>query len=367
MPIQDKIRKTWIGRVRLSGFPVKTKRGFKTKTAAKEWERKEKIRLTNPAKIPLTFSKASTEYLLYCQRRQQKNTYRQKAFIIKSLIQYWREDKTLNEIQSMEIEKYLDARFENVSGKSANRDLREINTLFNWLVKNKFTDVNPVTAIEKYKEEPFIKYVPPQEDVNKVMLEADPWEYAILQCIYNTNARSVEIRRMRWEDVDFSRRTIKLWTRKRRGGDLQPDELYINNVLLEILKALYKERIRGSSYVFPSKSGGQLSKSTMDNIMPGIFKRLNYINNGKKWIEKPKEEQVKVFGFHAIRHHVASLMVAGNELSLVDVQKQLRHKRATTTDNYIKSFKDAETKAADFIEKTQKIIPFSLKKKIQKK
>jgi len=341
MPTQDKKRKTWTGRVRLSGFPITTKRGFLTKTAATEWERKTKLKLTNPQEIPLTFSRASTDYLLYCQKRQQKNTYRQKTFIIKSLIQFWGEDKPFSEIKPLDIEKYLDSRFAAVSGKAANRDLREISTLFNWLIKKKYITENPATAIEKYKEEPFTKYVPPQEDVNKVMLAANEKEYAILQCIYHTGARAIEIRRLGWEDINFRDRTIKLWTRKRRGGALESDKLFINNVLFEILDALYKNRNKHSPFVFPNKTGGRLSKYTMDNIMPKLCQRAG----------------VKPFGFNAIRHHVASLMVAGQELSLSDVQKQMRHKRTTTTDNYIKSFQGAEAKAANFIEKTQNIIP----------
>ena len=38
MPIQDKKRGTWKGRVRIKGCPQKEKRGFKTKEKAIEWE-----------------------------------------------------------------------------------------------------------------------------------------------------------------------------------------------------------------------------------------------------------------------------------------------------------------------------------------
>ena len=349
MPAWDNKRKTWIGRVRLSGYPVRTKRGFKTKTAAKEWERKERILLDNPQAIPLTFSQASTDYLLYCQKRQQQNTYRQKTFIIRSLIKSWGEDKPCSEIKPLDIEQYLDSRFDRVSGKAANRDLREINTLFNWLISKKYLTDNPATSIEQYKVDSFEKYVPPQEDVNKVMLAANEKEYAMLQCIYHTTARAIEIRRMKWEDVNFTERTIKLWTRKRKGGSLESDDLFINNILYDVLDDLYQNR--QSPYVFPNQTGGQFSKYTMDNIMPKLCDRAG----------------VKPFGFNAIRHHVASLMVAGKELSLIDVQKQFRHKRTTTTDNYIKSFQGAENKAANFIERTQSVLSINKLKKDQNK
>jgi len=288
---------------------------------------------------------------MYCQKRQQKNTYRQKTFIIKSLIESWGEDKPISDIKPLDIEEYLDLRFETVSGKSANRDLREINTLFNWLIRKKYIIENPATSIERYKEESFLKYVPPQEDVNNVMLAANEKEYDILQSIYHTGARAIEIRRLQWEDINFKNRTIKLWTRKRKTGSLEADELFINTILYEVLNTLYKNRDKYSPYVFPNKSGGRFSKYTMDNIMPKLCERAG----------------VKSFGFNAIRHHVASLMVAGNELSLADVQKQMRHKRATTTDNYIKSFQNSETNAANFLERTQNITPLKQGRRDQNK
>ena len=54
-------------------------------------------------------------------------------------------------------------------------------------------------------------------------------------------------------------------------------------------------------------------------------------------------------------------------MSLADVQKQMRHKRATTTDNYIKSFQNTETNAASFIERTQNIIPLKQGRRAQNK
>lgn len=50
-----------------------------------------------------------------------------------------------------------------------------------------------------------------------------------------------------------------------------------------------------------------------------------------------KKAGVKYFGFHAIRHHVASILADSGKASLSQIQKILRHQRISTTDNYIKT------------------------------
>lgn len=75
------------------------------------------------------------------------------------------------------------------------------------------------------------------------------------------------------------------------------------------------------------------SKNTLDNIMPRLC----------------KVAEVKPFGFHAIRHHVSAVMADSKKLSLVEIQKQLRHKRATT-DIYLRSLVNGENKASNVLE-----------------
>jgi len=50
-----------------------------------------------------------------------------------------------------------------------------------------------------------------------------------------------------------------------------------------------------------------------------------------------KKAGVKSFGFHAIRHHVASILADSDKAPLSQIQRMLRHQRTTTTDNYIKT------------------------------
>ena len=333
MPTFRKMDRTWSGRIRLTGCPERTKYGFKTKTAAKEWERQEKERLKIPEVIRLTFSTGCTLYLDFCKKRFQKNTWRQKAHIIRGFIFSMGCDSLIDEIRPVHIRTYLDTQFDNGTGKTANRHLREINTIFNWLISEDIIMLNPAKSILRYSEEQYIKYVPLVEDINAVILISSPNEQDMILTLYHTGARLSEILNLKWEDINFNTSTIRLWTRKRKGG-VEYDELEINGVLYAILSRRYLNHDKKSLYVFFDSKGDSGKKSTWDNVMVKLCKKAG----------------VKKFGFHSIRHHVAALLADSGKVSLIEIQKQLRHKRATTTDIYLKSLVREKSRAADVLE-----------------
>lgn len=240
------------------------------------------------------------------------------------------------------IEIYLDQRFETIGGKSANRDCRELKTAFNWFIDRGLIMFNPCRGIEQYKEDPYTRYVPHPEDINKVLLAAEGWESDFIQCVYHTAARRIEILRLSWDDINFGTSTLKLWTRKRKGGSLESDELAMNEVLQSILENRYRTRDPESQYVFPNKDHGMISRNNIVKIMPKVCEQAG----------------VKPFGFHAIRHYVSGIMMDSKKLSLVDIQKMLRHKRATTTDIYLNQLSESKNTAAD-------VLGDSLKKQVQ--
>jgi integrase len=63
-----------------------------------------------------------------------------------------------------------------------------------------------------------------------------------------------------------------------------------------------------------------------------------------------KKAGVKEFGFHAIRHHVASILNDSGKASMKQIQKLLRHKRQSTTEVYLHTIEGNWREAAKILE-----------------
>jgi integrase len=336
MPAYDKKSKTWTGRVRVSGSPQRVKHGFQTKSAASEWELlvKSEIRIPTPEKTDLIFSEACQKYLEYCDKRFQNNTVRYKATAFRQFITHVGHDPGIDEVNIKIVASYLDKVFDEANGKTANRVLREIKALFNWLITNEFATHNPALKIKRYGEKKFVKYIPPIEDIKAVILAASPEEQDFISFVLYTGARLSEVLRLTWEDVNFDLGTARLWTRKRRDGSYEFDEFRVSGTLIGTLKRRFDKRNKESMYVFPRQDGEMGSKNTWDKIMPRLCKKA----------------RVKPFGFHSIRHYYASVLMDSGKMSLVEIQKQLRQKRASTTDAYLQELRAGDSVAADVID-----------------
>jgi integrase len=328
MPTQDKKTRLWIGRVRLVGFPTKFKRGFQTKKEAAHWEREQADQLKTPQAEVLKSSNAVLDYLEYCEKRFKPTTCNQKAFIFRSLLTHINIDPPIANLTPRHIESYLDSRLEKSGNKAANRDLREIKSLFNWLITRKYLTENPCTSLERHKEEVFIKYVPPAEDIKAVLSIADDLEYDLIQTAYFALARAGEIRNLLIEDCDFEKNMLTLWTSKRKGGATESDQIEMADTLKRILK---ERAATATTYVF-EREGQPISKRYLDKVLPRLCKKAG----------------VKEFTFHSIRHHVAAILAT--KLPLIEIQKILRHKRATTTDIYLRSLVKVTTKGIKILD-----------------
>jgi integrase len=121
---------------------------------------------------------------------------------------------------------------------------------------------------------------------------------------------------------------VRLYTRKRRGGELQEDCLPINNTLYYVLHNRWKRRDKTSQHVF------QFSGRQLRYKMERLCSRAG----------------VKPLGFHAIRHHVSSVLNDSGKASMKQIQKLFRHRRQSTTENYLHSIEGSLYQAARILD-----------------
>jgi integrase len=172
-----------------------------------------------------------------------------------------------------------------------------------------------------------------------VLLAADREDMDLILTLYHTAGRTSEVLNLTWEDLNFEQRWIRLWTRKRRGGELQEDKLAMTETLYSVLKRRWDNRDKTTSFVFHNADGTRYTYTQKRDTMRKLCRKAG----------------VKNFGFHAIRHHVASILADSGKASLSQIQKMLRHRRTTTTDNYIKTLDPQLRQVANVLDEQGKV------------
>ena len=286
-----------------------------TAQATRKREVKKQVKKTTDT----TFSELASKYLDWSEKRHVSKTYEHKAMICRKFLAHSGDiavtgkfygEKALSNI----IEYYLNTR---PSNHNFNIHRKELRAVFNYGITKGITPApNPVNNIDKLPEDQTVAYIPPQEDIVKAILAAGV-DRPLLMVLLHTLARISEILGMRWRDVSFSQGSVRLWTRKRKGGGLEYDDLPMNEALKEVLQSLWEERKQEEWVFFNEDTGTRYNRRP--KFMAGICKRAG----------------VKPFGFHSIRHFAASFLADKDKISMKAISGLLRHKSLNTTERYL--------------------------------
>jgi len=291
-----------------------TDSGFETKQEAKnaEVEARKKI-----GKINTDFLKLCEKKLEDIELKRTDGHFKENKAIFKKLIARW---GTKKEITRDDVEQYINE-ITKESRSKANKYLRRIKSLFNFGIERDWFSINPALKLKSFPIDKKKKYIPPIEDVIKVLSLAKPLDRIYLLVIIHTLARIREINNLKWEDVHDE--YLTLWTRKSRNSNLVPRDIPLNTVLKEVINEIPKKGI----HVF---------------VNPRTEKKYEYRDKFLGTLCK-KAEVVK-FCFHNLRHFGAS-MLSSEGAGTGDIQGILGHSQASTTDGYIQSLKPAMIEA----------------------
>jgi integrase len=282
------------------------KSGFATKQEARSEEVEARKRI---GKISTDFLKLCTSRLEDLEIRRTTKYFKNNKALFKKLIALWGKKK---EITRDDVEQYLNS-VSAIGSGAANYHLRLIKGLFNHGIDREWFSYNPAGKIKPFPVDRKKKYVPPIEDILKVLDAAKPLDRLYLLVSIHTVSRIGEINKLRWEDVHEE--YLILRTRKCKNSDIKERIIPLNDTIKEIMEQVPKK----GEFVF---------------INP--WTKKGYVYRDKFLDTLCKKTGVKRFTFHCLRHLGASVMADEGE-ALTTIQNILGHERATTTDIYLRS------------------------------
>ncbi len=200
-----------------------------------------------------------------------------------------------------------------------------MHAVFTWGHKFLQVSSNPISHIDPLPHQRKPKYTPCRQDVLKILPVATPQEKVFLDCYLQTGARRSEVFRLQWTDIDFNRRTITLTTRKTRYGAPRRDVLPLSDELY-------------SSLLWWGDFEGRKFKSKPHVFLcdhPGPWYGKPFKVRRKFMRDLCERAGVEVFGFHALRRHVASYLADSGNVSIKAIQGLLRHQSLRTTERYV--------------------------------
>ena len=335
----EKRNKTWMYDFVLQGQRY-VKRGFKTKREANQEEalkrREVKKGETTPMELTdINFIELVNRRLDYVKNYNSASHYRDYVYMAKRWVAEWGDIPCQDITQTM-IENFVLWRSE-VSPHVANKEIRYLRATFNFGIKRKIVKESPLNGMDFLPVEKRIKYVPPVEDVIKVIALAKLDDQDYLWSIVETMARVSEINRLVWDDVDLQNKTVTLYTRKKKGGHLTPRNIPMTKRLYEIMSRRFNERDQKKPWVFwhcyrSSREGHPVEGPYLDRkrIMRTLCKKAG----------------VRYFRFHALRHLGASLLDSSS-VPISTIQQILGHENRTTTEIYLHSIGNSLWQAMD--------------------
>jgi integrase len=329
-----------------------TEAWFKTKREAKEAKARRREELKNPVtamepvkpeveKTPtdMAFLELINRRLDHVKAYNSSSYYQTCVVLARGWVKTWGK-LTCSQIKGEMVELFILAR-KKVSAFTANKEIRYLKATFNFGMKKKYIRENPLNGLAFFSEEKRLKYVPPPEDIDKVIELAVQDSQDYLLTIRDTMARVSEVNRLTWDDVNLEHRYLVLYTRKKRGGHLTPRKVPLTQRLYEILAHRFSMRDEANPWVFwhvliDQKTGEKKAVPFKD--------RRELIKN------LCDKAGVRHFRFHALRHAGASIMDYQN-VPIGAIQRILGHENRTTTEIYLHSICETEREAISAYER----------------
>ncbi len=322
---RNKEKFPWMGQRFING--KKERKCFETKKQALLWEAERPIEQEGQLIRTISLLEWATEYLKFAEQNFVKNTFGEKRFAFQQLFLFSgiNPQDPVDALTPYQAQQALQLQALKRSGNAANKDRKNLSAAWSW--GEKFIDLpaaNPFNRVDRFSSERNERHVPTLEDFWKVfnLVDVDQ-DKLMLYCYLQTGARRDELFRLRWSDVDFFGKRIRLSWRKNKIGEWRNQWVNVKDDLIQWLLKHKKSRSDvDSQNVFLSLASESKAYLYRQHWLPRLCKKAG----------------VEPFGFHGIRHLFASILASQN-VPLVEIQYMLRHTSLATTQRYIHRLK----------------------------
>ena len=231
-------------------------------------------------------------------------------------LNFWIEalgDKPIIDITTTDINEALNTLPAHLKNATINRYVAAISVVFSYACREYGLHINPVRQIASLPENnERTRFLSEAERTSLFKAcRASKWDklYLIVLLAITTGARKGELTKLRWNDIDFDRRTAYVATTK--NG--QPKVLPLTDSVMRELQ------------IFDTKDSSLIFASRIKCEVAYCFT--------KPWKRALEDGEIKDFRFHDLRHSCASYL-AQSGASLLEIADVLGHKQISVTKRY---------------------------------
>lgn len=263
------------------------------------------------------------EYLRFCDQNRTKETARSHRCKVNAWLRYLKGQgvKSVSQITKKLLNEFVDIYLpplqkKGIKNATKNRYISLVHASLRWGTEQDHLKENPLQGIIRRTEpHPDRLMNFKRDDLKKLLNIKDKDFVAFLEVMYYTLQRRGDVVGLRWDDLDFKRKKIRI----RRPKDQKPKEIEMADKLVPILKSI-------------PRNGDRIFSFSADYATKKFHRLLTELN--LKDIRR----------LHDIRHTGASVL--GEEgVDVKTIQELLGHKDSRTTLIYVHSSQRSKRKA----------------------
>jgi len=295
----------------------------------------------NENKVPTVGEYMPISFELHSSSRRELTQKGYDSVYIRHIKPYFEHQK-LDAIKPFDVIRWQNTLFETLCAKRVKSIRTVLNSMFVDAINDEIIEKNPfvkVATIKKHQpkeKEPFSI-----QQMFSILREVTPKMKAFFAIGFFTGMRTGEIVALKWENIDFERRVIKVRSARRGGIESDPktinsirDVVIIDQLMPYLLK--HKEMMQDvSDYLFINMYGEPFYSSS----------KISHTY----WKPVLEKLELKYRKMYLMRHTFISLMISHGE-DLLWISKNVGHKDLSITfKEYARYIDDGNKKRATFL------------------